>query len=149
MLLPNIKKGIHLISWSGLLPRFFVGAYESVIIGTTLQKTDFKAGAVFGILTSAYVMTKWGRKFGLVFGCVISLAGLAGMTGSMNYAEFLVFCFISGFGTWQCGAAGEFKNEKIHTRCSLTFNLKMLMNGKPLSYFLNLPLPHVEVYWLG
>ena len=66
-----------------------------------------QAGAVFGTLSSTYVMTKWGRKVGLGFGCVVSLAGLAGMTGSMNHTEFLVFRFVSGFGTWACGAAGQ------------------------------------------
>ncbi|KAB8268137.1 general substrate transporter [Aspergillus minisclerotigenes] len=113
----------------------FVGAYESVIIGTTLQKPDFmqrmglwdsngnktakygslegaivglfQAGAVFGTIISAIVMTKWGRKAGLAFGCIVSLAGLGGMTGSMNVAEFLVFRFISGLGTWACGAAAS------------------------------------------
>ncbi|KAL5040842.1 hypothetical protein BDW71DRAFT_212707 [Aspergillus fruticulosus] len=113
----------------------FVGAYESVIIGTTLQKPDFmqrmglwdsngnktakygslegaivglfQARAVFGTIISAIIMTKWGRKAGLAFGCVVSLAGLGGMTGSMNVAEFLVFRFISGLGTWACGAAAS------------------------------------------
>ncbi|RDH27575.1 general substrate transporter [Aspergillus welwitschiae] len=113
----------------------FVGAYESVIIGTTLEKPDFmqrmglwdsdgnetarygslegaivglfQAGAIFGTIISAIVMTKWGRKAGLAFGSIISLAGLGGMTGSMNVAEFLVFRFISGFGTWACGAAAS------------------------------------------
>ncbi|KAL4747946.1 hypothetical protein BDW72DRAFT_215107 [Aspergillus terricola var. indicus] len=113
----------------------FVGAYESVIIGTTLQKTDFmqrmglwdstgnktanygslegaivglfQAGAVFGTIISAIVMSKWGRKAGLAFGCIVSLAGLGGMTGSMNVAEFLVFRFVSGLGTWACGAAAS------------------------------------------
>ncbi|KFY96026.1 hypothetical protein V500_02588 [Pseudogymnoascus sp. VKM F-4518 (FW-2643)] len=113
----------------------FVGAYEAVIIGSTLQKPDFmrtmglwdadgnempnysslvgaitglfQAGAVFGTIAAAVVMERWGRKAGLIFGCVISLVGLAGMTGCQNVAEFLVFRFISGFGTWACGASAS------------------------------------------
>lgn len=60
-------------------------------------------------------MERWGRKAGLLFGSVLSLPGLAGMTGSMNVEEFLVFRFIAGLGTWACGTAGEYK------QCILVF----------------------------
>jgi MFS family permease len=52
-------------------------------------------------------MERWGRKAGLLFGSVLSIPALAGMTGSMNVEEFLVFRFIAGLGTWACGAAGQ------------------------------------------
>lgn len=62
---------------------------------------------MFGTLIAAAVMDRWGRKAGLIFGSVLALPGLAGLTGSMNVTEFLIFRFISGMGTWACGAAGQ------------------------------------------
>ncbi|KAL2826242.1 general substrate transporter [Aspergillus cavernicola] len=113
----------------------FVGAYESALIGTTLQKPDFmqrmglwdsdgnktpdyssregaivglfQAGAVFGNLIAAAVMDRWGRKAGLLFGSLVSLPALAGMTGSMGLPEFLVFRFLAGLGTWACGTSAS------------------------------------------
>ncbi|KAE8383905.1 general substrate transporter [Aspergillus bertholletiae] len=112
-----------------------MGAYEAVIIGTTLQKPDFmrrmslwdgdgnrtrrysslegvivglfQAGAVFGTIIVAVVMERWGRKAGLLFGSIVALPGIAGLTGSNNAAEFIVFRFISGLGTWACCAAAS------------------------------------------
>ncbi|KAL4806511.1 general substrate transporter [Aspergillus unguis] len=112
-----------------------VGAYNSVIIGTTLQKPDFmqrmglwdsdgnptstssaregaivglfQAGAVFGNLIGASVCDRWGRKAGLLFGSIVSLPGLAGMTGASGFPEFLVFRFVAGLGTWACGTSAS------------------------------------------
>ncbi|KAL3455437.1 general substrate transporter [Aspergillus heterothallicus] len=112
-----------------------IGAYESVIIGTTLQKADFmkrmglwdsdgnqtadyssregaivglyQAGAVFGNIMAAIVTDRWGRKAGLLLGTIISLPAIAGLTGSMGLPEFLVFRFLAGLGTWCCGTSAS------------------------------------------
>ncbi|KAI0131935.1 general substrate transporter [Xylariales sp. AK1849] len=106
----------------------FVAAYQSVIIGTTLGKPDFmqtvslwgkdnkpignnaslegaivgtcQAGAIFGCIFGAFIMDRWGRKAGFFVGCIITLLGLAGLTGAVNMPMFLAFRFIVGFGTW-------------------------------------------------
>ena len=52
-------------------------------------------------------MDRWGRKMAVIVGAIVSIPGLAGMTGSMNVAEFLVFRFIAGVGTWVSGTAGQ------------------------------------------
>ncbi|KAL3492719.1 general substrate transporter [Aspergillus germanicus] len=112
-----------------------VGAYESALIGTTLQKTDFmqrmglwdsdgdqtpdyssregaivglfQCGAVFGNIIAAIIMDRWGRKAGLIVGSFVSLPALAGMTGSRGFPEFLVFRFLAGLGTWCCGTSAS------------------------------------------
>ncbi|KAL2846464.1 general substrate transporter [Aspergillus pseudoustus] len=112
-----------------------IGAYESVIIGTTLQKADFmqrmglwdsdgnqtadysaregaivglfQAGAVFGNILAAIITDRWGRKAGLMVGSIVSVPAVAGLTGSSGFPEFLVFRFLAGLGTWCCGTSAS------------------------------------------
>ncbi len=79
-----------------------VGLFQACQFHTpeTLQLTLSKAGAVVGILVGALIVDKWGRKAGVIYSSVVSIIGLAGLTGSVNSEMFIAFRFIMGAGAW-------------------------------------------------
>ncbi|KAH4007443.1 hypothetical protein HBI24_065950 [Parastagonospora nodorum] len=68
------------------------------LIGT--MNGVFQAGAVLGILSSSYIMDRWGRKAGILYCALFSLVGGALLCGAQNVAMFIAARFIAGWGSW-------------------------------------------------
>lgn len=91
--------GLYQVSFHAI----FDGSLQlDLFISSSLQ-----AGAVFGCIFGALVADKWGRKLASAFGAVVTIIGLAGLTGSVNMPMFLVFRAITGIGTWAQATVGE------------------------------------------
>ena len=57
----------------------------------------FYVGGSFGSLAAAPLSDRYGRKFAIAVGALITLIGTAILAGSVNPAMFIVFRFIVGF----------------------------------------------------
>ncbi|KAI9752419.1 MAG: hypothetical protein M4579_005643 [Chaenotheca gracillima] len=60
----------------------------------------FQAGAVLGPLSSTHINDKWGRKAAMTYCALLAILGGAGQAGSQNIAQFIVFRFFAGAGSW-------------------------------------------------
>jgi MFS family permease len=59
----------------------------------------FQAGALFGIFTAEFVMSKWGRKMGVLYTAILSILGGVFTTASQNVGMFIAFRFLAGAGS--------------------------------------------------
>jgi MFS family permease len=57
-----------------------------------------QAGAVCGVLTSSYVIDKWGRRAGILFCSTFSIIGSVMCCAAQNPGMFIAFRFVQGFG---------------------------------------------------
>lgn len=72
------------------------------------ELTMLQAGAVIGILTSSYIMDRWGRKAGVIYCSCFSIVGGALLCGAQNVGMFIAARFIAGWGSWGFLAVSEF-----------------------------------------
>jgi MFS family permease len=84
------------------------------LIGT--MNGIFQAGAVIGILTSSYIMDKWGRKAGVWYCSAFSLVGGALLCGAQNISMFIVARFLAGWGSWGFLAVSKYLDRAANTR---------------------------------
>ncbi|KAJ5798544.1 uncharacterized protein N7503_007840 [Penicillium pulvis] len=60
----------------------------------------FQAGAFFGILLGSWIMDRFGRRMGVVYGSVLCIVGGAVACASQNIGMFIAFRFFIGAGSW-------------------------------------------------
>ncbi|EXJ66290.1 uncharacterized protein A1O5_10442 [Cladophialophora psammophila CBS 110553] len=73
----------------------------------------YQTGGVIGSLLLPWVADKWGRKWSLAIPAILILISGAVMTGSMHVAEFIVFRFFAGAGTWMAAAASPLMMSEL------------------------------------
>lgn len=76
--------------------------------GTALQATFnglFQTGGFLGVFLVSWISDKYGRKIGIAVPAVILVITAALMAGSTNVAEFIVWRFFAGAGTFMILAA--------------------------------------------
>lgn len=68
----------------------------------------FQAGAFFGILLGSWIMDRFGRRMGVVYGSVLCIVGGAVACASQNIGMFIAFRFFIGAGSWAFMALSMF-----------------------------------------
>lgn len=66
-----------------------------------------QAGAVLGILSSSYIMDRWGRKAGVWYCAFFNIIGGALLCGAQNVGMFIAARLIAGWGSWGFLAVSE------------------------------------------
>ncbi|KAK6202382.1 putative hexose transporter [Scheffersomyces amazonensis] len=94
-------------------------------LGSLANGTMF--GSIIAVSVASYLNDKWGRKFGVLFGSIISFIGGILQGASTNYAFFLVSRIIIGFGvgialTGAPAWIAELSFPSYRSSCTAVFN---------------------------
>ncbi|EAZ63734.1 putative hexose transporter [Scheffersomyces stipitis CBS 6054] len=102
-----------------------MGTPEGYKLGSLANGTMF--GSIIAVSCASYLNDKWGRKFGVLFGSIISFIGGILQGASTNYAFFLVARIIIGFGvgialTGAPAWIAELSFPSYRSSCTAVFN---------------------------
>ncbi|KAK6462000.1 putative hexose transporter [Scheffersomyces coipomensis] len=94
-------------------------------LGTLANGTMF--GSILAVSVAAIINDRWGRKYGVLFGSIISFVGGILQGASTNYAFFLVSRMIIGFGvaialTGAPAWIAELSFPSYRSSCTAVFN---------------------------
>ena len=100
----NGSAAVVSISLSGLAGAYLLGADKSL---ATLPAAAFAVGLALGALPAALIMQRFGRRTGLLWGCVAGICGLLLAAGAISLASFWLFAL----GLLFVGVSGSFVQQ--------------------------------------